>query len=102
MQPSITFLSDELVQRVLGEAYQLLIKPGIKVQSPAAMQLLEETGLIRFFLRRLKLVLKRSSRSCWLEMLNRLSILKKLLLLEKAMRRQFGGTTVFSKMILVG
>ncbi len=44
MQPSITFLSDELVQRVLGEAYQLLIKPGVKVQSPAAMQLLEAAG----------------------------------------------------------
>lgn len=44
MQPNITLLSDELVKRILDEAFQLLIDPGIKVQSPAAMQLLEEAG----------------------------------------------------------
>jgi trimethylamine--corrinoid protein Co-methyltransferase len=44
MQPKITLLSDELVKRILDEAFQLLIDPGIKVQSPAARQLLEEAG----------------------------------------------------------
>jgi trimethylamine--corrinoid protein Co-methyltransferase len=44
MQPSISLLSDELVKKILDEAYLLLINPGIKVQSPAAMQLLEEAG----------------------------------------------------------
>ena len=44
IQPNITLLSDELVKRILDEAFQLLINPGIKVQSPAARQLLEEAG----------------------------------------------------------
>jgi trimethylamine:corrinoid methyltransferase-like protein len=44
MQPNITLLSDELVKQILDEAFQLLIMPGIKVQSPAAMQLLEDAG----------------------------------------------------------
>jgi trimethylamine--corrinoid protein Co-methyltransferase len=44
MQPNITLLSDELVKRILDEAFQLLIYPGIKLQSPAARQLLESAG----------------------------------------------------------
>ena len=44
MQPNITLLSDELVKKILDEAFQLLITPGIKVQSPAARQLLEDAG----------------------------------------------------------
>jgi trimethylamine--corrinoid protein Co-methyltransferase len=44
MQPNISLLTVELVQRILDEAYQLLQKPGIKVQSPAALQLLEAAG----------------------------------------------------------
>jgi trimethylamine--corrinoid protein Co-methyltransferase len=44
MQPNITLLSDELVKQILDEAFQILITPGIKVQSPAAMQLLEDAG----------------------------------------------------------
>ncbi len=44
MQPNITLLSDELVKQILDEAFQLLIKPGIKVQSPMAMHLLEAAG----------------------------------------------------------
>ncbi len=42
MQPKLTLLSNELVQRILDEAYQLLMNPGIKVQSPEARQLLAE------------------------------------------------------------
>jgi len=44
MQPSISLLTDDLVKQILDEAFQLLIKPGIKVHSPFAMQLLEEAG----------------------------------------------------------
>ncbi len=44
MQPNITLLSDELVKQILDEAFQLLMTPGIKVQSPAARQLLEDAG----------------------------------------------------------
>ena len=43
-QPHITFLSEELVNQVLDEAFQLLITPGIKVQSAEARQLLEAAG----------------------------------------------------------
>jgi trimethylamine--corrinoid protein Co-methyltransferase len=46
MQPNISLLPDELVKQVLDEAFQLLLKPGIKVQSPLAMQLLEGAGAI--------------------------------------------------------
>jgi trimethylamine--corrinoid protein Co-methyltransferase len=44
MQPNISLLTDELVKHILDEAFQLLVKPGIKVQSPAAIQLLEAAG----------------------------------------------------------
>jgi trimethylamine:corrinoid methyltransferase-like protein len=44
MQPKLSLLTDDLIQRVLEEAYQLLLKPGIKVQNPEARQLLAEAG----------------------------------------------------------
>ncbi len=44
MQPKMELLSDELVGRVLDEAYQLMLNPGIKVQSAEARQLLAEAG----------------------------------------------------------
>ena len=44
MQPKIELLSNDLVQRVLDEAYQLLLKPGVKVQSRQARQLLADSG----------------------------------------------------------
>jgi trimethylamine--corrinoid protein Co-methyltransferase len=44
MQPEIRLLSEDLVQRVLDEAFQLMREPGIKVQSQAARDLLESTG----------------------------------------------------------
>jgi trimethylamine--corrinoid protein Co-methyltransferase len=40
MQPKLSLLTDDLVQRILGEAFQLLLKPGIKVQNEEARQLL--------------------------------------------------------------
>ena len=44
MQPKLTLLTEELIERILDEAYQLLLKPGIKVQNPEARQLLAEAG----------------------------------------------------------
>jgi trimethylamine--corrinoid protein Co-methyltransferase len=44
MQPKIELLTDDLVRRILDEAFLLLLKPGIKVQSSQARQLLAEAG----------------------------------------------------------
>lgn len=44
MQPKLTLLDNELVQRVLDEAFELLLEPGIKVQSAEARALLAEAG----------------------------------------------------------
>lgn len=44
MRPKLTLLSEELVQRTLDEAYELMMDPGIKVQSPEARALLAEAG----------------------------------------------------------
>jgi trimethylamine---corrinoid protein Co-methyltransferase len=44
MPPKIEFLSKDLVNRVLDEAFQLMLKPGIRVQSAAARTLLAAAG----------------------------------------------------------
>jgi trimethylamine---corrinoid protein Co-methyltransferase len=44
MQPKLEILSPDLVNRVLEEAFQLLMEPGIKVQSPEAKELLLAAG----------------------------------------------------------
>ena len=44
MQPKLTLLSDELIPRILEEAYELLQCPGIKVQNPEARDLLAAAG----------------------------------------------------------
>ena len=44
MQPKLTLLSDELIPRILEEAYELLQCPGVKVQNPEARELLAEAG----------------------------------------------------------
>ena len=44
MQPKLTLLTEELIERILDEAYQLLLKPGIKVQNAEARQLLGDAG----------------------------------------------------------
>jgi trimethylamine--corrinoid protein Co-methyltransferase len=44
MQPNLSLLTDSLIQRVLEEAFQLLLKPGIKVQNEEARQLLLSAG----------------------------------------------------------
>jgi len=44
MQPKLSLLDDELIKRIVEEAYQLLLKPGVKVQNTEARQLLAEAG----------------------------------------------------------
>ncbi|MDO9348151.1 MAG: trimethylamine methyltransferase family protein, partial [Anaerolineales bacterium] len=44
MQPRLELLSKELVDRILDEAFQLMINPGIKVQSLEARRLLADAG----------------------------------------------------------
>ncbi len=44
MQPKLSLLSDELIARIIDEAHQLMIKPGIKVQNAEARQLLADAG----------------------------------------------------------
>ena len=46
MQPKLTLLSDEIIARILEEAYELLLKPGIKVQNTEARDLLAAAGAI--------------------------------------------------------
>ncbi|KKS94492.1 MAG: MttB6 [Candidatus Collierbacteria bacterium GW2011_GWB1_44_6] len=46
MQPKLTLLSDVLVERVICEALDLLLKPGIKVQNPEARELLSQSGAV--------------------------------------------------------
>lgn len=44
MQPKLSLLDDQLIERIIDEAYQLMLKPGIKVQNAEARQLLAEAG----------------------------------------------------------
>ena len=44
MQPKLELLSGELTSRILDEAFQLMMNPGIKVLSIAARNLLAEAG----------------------------------------------------------
>jgi trimethylamine--corrinoid protein Co-methyltransferase len=44
MQPKLSLLNEELIERIVEEAYQLMMKPGIKVQNAEARQLLADAG----------------------------------------------------------
>jgi trimethylamine---corrinoid protein Co-methyltransferase len=44
MQPKIELLTQDLIDRILDEAYQLMMKPGIKVQYGEARELLGSAG----------------------------------------------------------
>ena len=44
MQPKIELLSQDLIDRILDEAFQLMMKPGIKVQYAEARALLSSAG----------------------------------------------------------
>ena len=46
MQPRIEILSSELIARILAEAFQLLVNPGIKVPAPRARELLQSGGAL--------------------------------------------------------
>ena len=39
MQPKLSLLDNALIERILEEAYQLMLKPGIKVQNAEARRL---------------------------------------------------------------
>ncbi len=45
MRPKLTLLNDEIIARILAEAYELLLKPGIKVQNEEARELLARAGV---------------------------------------------------------
>ncbi len=44
MQPKLNLLSPDLVSRILDEAFQLMVRPGIKVKSQEARDLLAQAG----------------------------------------------------------
>jgi trimethylamine---corrinoid protein Co-methyltransferase len=44
MQPNISLLTPDLIARILDEAFQLMMKPGIKVQSAEALRYLQSAG----------------------------------------------------------
>ena len=44
MQPKLLLLEPEMIARILDEAYQLLLKPGIKVNNDEARDLLASAG----------------------------------------------------------
>jgi trimethylamine---corrinoid protein Co-methyltransferase len=44
MRPKLELFEPELIDRVLGEAFELLLNPGVKVQSPEARELLAQAG----------------------------------------------------------
>jgi trimethylamine---corrinoid protein Co-methyltransferase len=44
MRPKLTLLSDEIIARILAEAYELLLCPGVKVQNEEARDLLAAAG----------------------------------------------------------
>lgn len=44
MQPKLTLLTDDIIERILDEAHQLLLKPGVKVNNDEARELLASAG----------------------------------------------------------
>ncbi|HMS00515.1 MAG TPA: trimethylamine methyltransferase family protein [Anaerolineales bacterium] len=44
MQPKLILLTDDIIQRILDEAHQLLLKPGVKVNNDEARELLASAG----------------------------------------------------------
>ena len=48
MQPKLTLLNDELISKILEEAYELLRCPGVKVQNSEARDLLASAGAILY------------------------------------------------------
>jgi trimethylamine--corrinoid protein Co-methyltransferase len=44
LRPRLRFLSQDTIERVIAEAYALLMDPGVRVHSPRALELLAERG----------------------------------------------------------
>ena len=44
MRPRIEFISQDLIEQILDEAFQLLMSPGIKVQDPEVRMMLDDGG----------------------------------------------------------
>ncbi len=44
MRPSLALLDDALIERILDEAHELLLQPGVRVASPEAARLLVDAG----------------------------------------------------------
>ena len=44
MQPKLTLLTDDIIKRILDEAHELLLKPGVKVNNEEARDLLASAG----------------------------------------------------------
>src|SRR5690348_1796469 len=44
MQPKVELLDREFIDRILAEAFGLLERPGVRVQTPAALELLASAG----------------------------------------------------------
>ena len=44
MRPTLTLLAPDLVERILDEAFALLLEPGVKVEDPEAVALLVGAG----------------------------------------------------------
>ena len=44
MQPKLTLLTEDIIERILDEAHQLLLKPGVKVNNDEAKDLLASAG----------------------------------------------------------
>lgn len=46
MQPKLILLTDDIIERILDEAHQLLLKPGVKVNNDEARELLATAGAL--------------------------------------------------------
>jgi hypothetical protein len=45
MRPRIQLLAPELIERILGEAFELLTTPGVRVGSAPVIELLQAVGV---------------------------------------------------------
>jgi trimethylamine--corrinoid protein Co-methyltransferase len=45
MRPKLKLLSPELIERIVGEAFELLMSPGVRVGSPPVVELLLSSGI---------------------------------------------------------
>ena len=44
MRPKLNILSDDLVQKIIAEGFELLMDPGVRVHNEEALKLLAEAG----------------------------------------------------------